>query len=381
MPDVTRDGLDEMDVYADEFERLGRAAGAELRAMPPSGGDRAVVRSADRRRSVITFTSVIAALSVVLVGLGWMVRSDDEPPVPSALPLVPVDPGWIVYEVGGGGRQVLRLVRPDGSDVRPLIPEFGDRYQSKPDWSPDGTRVVFTMRDSGGDELWTVDVDGSDPTLLLGCTDDCESLDEPSWSPDGTQVAYARFTRRGEDLVGSLELVDVSTSKVQVLLEGASHDLFAAPRWAPNGRSLVVEVAHRSDPTVNAEVTGVTLTVVELDVGTPRTRPLTDAGTFAMTPDWSPGGDLIVYAAPASSTASENDLFIISPAGGRPERLTFLADSGGYAAFPSFDHSGDRVIFSAARANNVPVLAVVDVDGGEFTTIGERTIAASRPRP
>lgn len=374
------DGLDDMDAYADEFERLGQAAGADLRAHPPADGDRLVVRSARRRRTARGIGSAVTVAALV-VGLAWVVRSDD-PPAPSGVPPAQVDPGWIVYEVGGGPRQMLKLVRPDGSDARLLVPDLDGGDQSKPDWSPDGTRIVFTMATSGGESLWTVAADGSDPTLLLDCSDDCIFLDDPSWSPDGTKIVYARMTRRNDDqALGSLEQIDVDARTVDVLLTGEDADFFAGPRWSPDGRSIVLEVVHRSDSTLAADVTGVTLSVVDLATPSPTLRPLTGAQAFAVTPDWSPTGDLIVYAAPPDPTTQNHDLFTIAPIGGQPQRLTALADSGGYAVFPTFTPSGDQVIFSAStRPGDVPVLATINSNGGEPTTIGPPTISATHPR-
>ena len=381
MSDVVPDGLDEMDHFADEFERLGRAAGAELRATPTSDGERAVARSAGRRRSALAAGKVAIALALV-VGTAWVVRSDDQPLIPSDDLPVPVDPGWIAYEARLDDRLLLFLIRPDGSDPHPLVPELDGGDQSKPDWSPDGKQIVFTMADGGRESLWTVGVDGSNPQMLLECSDECAFLDDPSWSPDGGHVVYGRMANDGDRAIGTLEQVDLATGTVEVLLEGEGHDFFAGPRWSPDGRSLVVEVVHRDTPTLEAEVTGETLSVVDLRGSTPTVQPLPGASADAVNPDWSPRGDLIVYAAPASPTATNNDLFTIAPTGGSPQRITFFADDGGYAAFPSFDHSSHRIVFSAVTPNSAPMLAHVDIDGDNLVNkIGQAFVSASHPRP
>lgn len=381
MADVAPEGLDEMDDFADEFERLGRVAGAELRAMPSSDGAATVTRSASRRRAVATASKVGVALAL-LAGTGWVARGNYQQSIPNDTAPAPVDPGWIVYEAGAGGRELLFLVRPDGSDPHPLVPNLDGGFQSKPDWSPNGEQIVFTMPTQGGESLWTVGVGGSNPRVLLECSDACVYLDDPSWSPDGAHVVYARMRDEDGATVGSLERVNVATGAVDVLLEGEDHDFFAAPRWSPDGRSLVVEVVHRDDATLQAEVTGTTLSVVDLGSNTAIMQPLPGASPDAVTPDWGPTGDLIVYAAPPSATSTDNELFTIAPTGGTPSRLTFLTADGGNAAFPSFDNTGQRIVFSATTPSNASVLAHIDVNGDNLTTtIGEATISGIHPRP
>jgi hypothetical protein len=72
----------------DEFERLGRLAGAELRRPAPADGPGTVLRSAHRRRT--TTAMVAAGVTVAVVATGLFVtssRSQDEP-----APIAPVPP-------------------------------------------------------------------------------------------------------------------------------------------------------------------------------------------------------------------------------------------------------------------------------------------------
>lgn len=57
-----------------------------------------------------------------------------------------------------------------------------------PVWSPDGTRVVFVSQENGTDDIWVIDVDGSDPHNLTRNTWEWEK--HPSWSPDSASIVF-----------------------------------------------------------------------------------------------------------------------------------------------------------------------------------------------
>ncbi|MCZ6508613.1 MAG: hypothetical protein O7A04_11295 [Acidobacteria bacterium] len=59
----------------------------------------------------------------------------------------------------------------------------GIEWNYQPRYSPDGSRIVLVSDRGGGDNLWIMDADGSDPRAV---TDESEHLvHNPAWSPDG----------------------------------------------------------------------------------------------------------------------------------------------------------------------------------------------------
>lgn len=57
-----------------------------------------------------------------------------------------------------------------------------------PAWSPDGSKIAFVNQDLGSDDIWVVDADGKNPTVL---TRNLWEWDKsPSWSPDSTRIVF-----------------------------------------------------------------------------------------------------------------------------------------------------------------------------------------------
>ena len=72
----------------------------------------------------------------------------------------------------------------------------------EPDWSPDGTKIAFVSRRSGGYQICVMDADGENQIEL---TDGPETKADPDWSPDGGKIA---FTVR--DGISHIEVMDAN---------------------------------------------------------------------------------------------------------------------------------------------------------------------------
>ena len=108
----------------------------------------------------------------------------------------------------------------DGSQVRRI--SFKGNYNTEPEWSPRGDRIVFTGRVTDGSsiDIVTVNPDGSDLRRLTGGQRRNES---PTWSPDGRNIAFSS-DRSGRKYVYVMTSAGTQLTRLQPGQE---------PAWSP----------------------------------------------------------------------------------------------------------------------------------------------------
>jgi len=78
------------------------------------------------------------------------------------------------------------VMNSDGTDQSPL-PVPGN-YNTGPDWSPDGTTIVYQSRgENSRFSIWTFNVDTG---AIRRISRDRYNNEEPSWSADGRFIVY-----------------------------------------------------------------------------------------------------------------------------------------------------------------------------------------------
>jgi Tol biopolymer transport system component len=354
------------------------------------------------RPSTLVAIAMLALSSAACSSAGSEPEGGGAPPSTTASPelttsvdeAVSTDDLTILFQRSGTGRTLVAGVARDGSGATATLPDFGEGNQTNPDWSPDGTHIVFAMVDGTTEDLFVARAGDADALTLLDCVSPCLYLDDPAWSPDGERIVFSRTVDRDGTAVSTLETVEVATGRVQVLLGPWTRQLIAGARWSPDGRRIVIEMVSRTGPGLDADLSGVTLSVLRLDradhtvqsVTDPAllaTTGLTDPSLFAGTADWSPDGRWIVYSALAAPEDEAADLFLVRARGGAPRRLTSLVDVGGEAAHPTFTPDGGTIVFSGRRspADADPLLLQVDLDGtGLALATGDAEVAGEHPR-
>ena len=101
---------------------------------------------------------------------------------------------------GTVGEYDIWVVRPDGTGLRRVTESPANRSDYYPDWSPDGSTLLFERRKldpaaAGGDEaLYAVNADGRGFRQITHCRSECWSDGEATWSPGGDRIAFVGAT-------------------------------------------------------------------------------------------------------------------------------------------------------------------------------------------
>jgi Tol biopolymer transport system component len=72
--------------------------------------------------------------------------------------------------------------------VEDQITHFGAGIAYDPVWSPTSERIALVSDDSGNDEIWVINRDGSGALQLTW--NNWEWDKHPSWSPDGSKIVF-----------------------------------------------------------------------------------------------------------------------------------------------------------------------------------------------
>jgi len=275
----------------------------------------------------------------------------------------------VFWDPHGHTRQIaLFTVRPDGTDVQRLTDPPAGVETGAPDWSPDGSSIVYVRAAFGEPPAWShIIVVGADGTgrvdLTEGhCQAPCRAEEDPAWSPDGKRIAFVRVAH---EVRGIFVMRADGTHRRRVVVPPSDRFVDSAPAWSPKGGRLVFE---RLDRRRDAAA----LFVVRLDDD--RTRRITLWTLFGGNrPDWSPDGSWILFQAPIVDGTTE--LCVIHPDGTGLRSITKSRDFGwSWAGF-----SPDGTMITAIRVpgeNTENDVYVMNADG-----TGIQAVTDSLPSP
>ena len=216
-----------------------------------------------------------------------------------------------------GQAEDIWIVSRDGVDARNVTNTVGI-LEERPDWSPEGDRIVYEFADigeTGARDVHVMTADGLDAVNLTPDTGESNET-EPAWSGDGSRIVF----RSDRSDAPGLYTITPEGRELTRLTDGA---LDVNPRWSPDGSRIVF--GRFLDP--DSGGTGFELFTVAAD-GTGLTQ-LTDNGDHSTTDaDWSPDGQWMVIASRSLSGSGLYDLYSMSPDGRDIVRLTFLEGAG-----------------------------------------------------
>jgi Tol biopolymer transport system component len=142
----------------------------------------------------------------------------------------------ILYTGDSGSGGQLFTVPVNGGDPTALEPD-GPTEAYEASWSPDGSQIAFIAPSGDSDspdpaawneDIWVMNADGSEARLVVTTTGNDHWV--PAWSPDGGSLMYSAD---GEENEGELARVDLKSGEVTVLTDNDVHDLM--PSWRHHG--------------------------------------------------------------------------------------------------------------------------------------------------
>ena len=272
----------------------------------------------------------------------------------AAILLVPIDTGAASWSPDGrllaysyiGGPENIYVVSADGTGVRSIV--VREQRDFRPEWSPDGSHLVFTTVVDGMHAIARVDVDGEN---LQQVTHPEQAAGDPDYSPDGRRLLYFTDEPRPRDLF----VRDVASGEIVALTDTPDFEE-VSPRWHPNGRRVVFV---GKEPGENVESD-----IWELDAATGNRRNLTNtAGIGEFHPDWSHDGSRVVYI------RVENGNFAVAVRDASSGKETIVAAGNGFAVLdPHFSPDDSKVSFTrtdfAEKGEEMPAIAVVSLRDG-----------------
>jgi Tol biopolymer transport system component len=245
--------------------------------------------------------------------------------------------------------------------------------------------TIADARDSS--EIWTMAADGSGQTRVLEVLESGIDYSLPAWSPDGSRIAFTIWSNLVDQGVNT-EIDDQSAaiwtmaadgSDLRLVVDGAPGQAWI-PTWLPDGRIAYTYYPGRAadqpgaaqEPQANAPPGAVgpptagggsEIWVVEPD-GSGATK-LIDASVGALGAVWSADGDSIAYIV---DSAGAGDLRLASVTGSGASGARALASDPANDWGPAWSPDGSRVAFVSDRSGNDDVW-VVGVDGSALVQL------------
>ena len=171
----------------------------------------------------------------------WDVQN---PPGPSRDVPIDVTRGtWMSLDVSPDGQTIVFDMLGDiyvmpvtGGEARAIA--SGVAWDMQPKWSPDGRHIAFTSDRAGGDNIWIMEADGSNPTQVS--KESFRLVNQPEWSPDGEfLVGRKHFTSSRSLGAGEMWMWHRSGGGgVQMTERRTQQKDTGEPAFSPDGRYL-----------------------------------------------------------------------------------------------------------------------------------------------
>ncbi|MCB1583203.1 MAG: PD40 domain-containing protein [Xanthomonadales bacterium] len=159
------------------------------------------------------------------------------------------DGSQLVFTSDQGGGDNIWIMNLDGSDAKAVTDEKF-RLLNSPSWSPDGNYIIarkhFTgMRSLGAGEIWMYHKTGGKGVQLNKRPNEQKDLGEPVYTPDGKYVLFSRdstpgkyfeYSKDSNNQIYEIFALELTTGEIKPWVSGPGGAVRPTP--SPDGKSL-----------------------------------------------------------------------------------------------------------------------------------------------
>jgi Tol biopolymer transport system component len=271
-------------------------------------------------RRLIAFATVTGMTLVGLVAV-----------VPPSQAAFPGTNGGIAFSTDQGDTPQVFTVRPDGTGLKQLTHVAAGHAASAPSWSPDGSKIVFTI----DNQVWVMNRDGSGKRQLTTHQNGFENHN-PTWSPDARSIAFSHCALPfGFVAYCDIDVMNANGTGRKKILGG--NWVSNNPKYSPDGTRIAFD-SNRG---------GFLSAVWVMNADGGSLKRLTKPALEADFPGWSPDGSHIIFI--DFCCMLHSNVWVIRPSGSGLKELThFPVGHQGGPAYYSPD--GRKIVLGADLA-------------------------------